>query len=612
MAGDNGNPIVGLKRPGERMTDALARLGINVDGKRGIVIPPDALAKIRAERARDVTVTSVPSTQRMIQREAGGVGYRKGSGRLGALSLETLRLIRDQSPILNAIHAAREHQVRRLSRRFSGVPGDVGFRVEHYRYRDPDFETQPEIEVYKRRFETVLFKPSPRYCPTIGQAMVGLMEDLLTINRPAVEVLHSAIDPGRVVGFRPVDGALIWPTLEWVERWKVENPAWYVGVTNDPSTLTDADVLDVASAAMDYELHGSEYCLVREGTLEAVYRPGRLIVAPVYNRTDVLAVGYPPSTVEKAVAAAVAFLNAWTYNDSFFTKGMLAEFALGLSGNIHPDDLDAIRDMFREATQGVRRAWETPLIPLPDQGTLTKIDLKAPNKDMMYEVWLSLLIALTTAVYRMDPTEVNAKPWDSGGGPKLSEAGRGDEIALAKEEGLQSDVEHLALSILTPLAQRCHPDLIVVAEYGGDAPSVQAEIHAKRASVHVTRNEIRLLDGLTPLGFWVPPKKLDGLSDEDLKKYEDNPWNWPTDSGFASAKSQQAMMAQQAEQAAAGGPGGPEGQDEGVPDEQDDGFGQPDAGQDEDDGFGGPPPNRPFGKAVLHRYVVAPPRGRAR
>jgi len=212
----------GLKHEGEG--DLLARLGVERTPDGGLVIPKQALDFMDAERARRVAISRVPSTPRFVQRDVGGVAVRKGQGKFESLSFESLRQIREKSPLLQTIHAARHGQIRRMCKRWNGKKGDVGWEVvhrDHYQQR----ETPEAIQPYIRRFERILEEPATMYdVMTTADLLVPLEEDFLTFNRPVIEPLYSAFDPGVIVGFRPVDGALIWPTLEWVQLWIREHP----------------------------------------------------------------------------------------------------------------------------------------------------------------------------------------------------------------------------------------------------------------------------------------------------------------------------------------------------------------------------------------------------
>jgi hypothetical protein len=556
-----------------------------------VEIDKEALAAFRKEKSRRLAVTGVPSTPRHLIRDVGGAAVGKGYGRWPHVTMDMLRDQREKAPILQPIHNARNYQVRRMAIPWGGAPTDVGIRVVHKNHTNQK-AVQPEgFERYIAQAESILWKPCPSYgVNTLGTFLSLLMEDFLTINHPVVEPIYSKIDSRRIVQWRPVDGGIIWPTLLFVEKWVADNPRWNAGY--DSGRIYEADVIDILSGIMQADIGMAEFVCVRDGLVEAIYPPGRLICAPNMNRTDVRFAGYPPSHVEQALSLIAAFISTFQYNADYFTKGMLAEFILGIPAAMHEDDVDAFVDMFRESSQGVKRAHQPPILPIPaGSDKIQKIDLKAPNKDMMFEIWLSLLLSLCTAVYRMDPSSINAKPWDSGGGPKLSEGGgRAEEIALAKEEGLQGDLGHLIDNVLNPLVMRCHPDLRVIAEYGDYDAQKEASINEIRCRTHITRNELRIEQGKDPMGFClISREEYDAATREDQEKHEDNPWNWPTDTVFATAisgakqREQQAQMMQQQQQQQPG---------------QDPSQGSPDGYGGSDDGYGGSHPSQdpsPYG-----------------
>jgi hypothetical protein len=567
----------GVKSPVFELHDAPTK-GVVQLADGGLKIGADVVKTLRDRAIRETTTTRVPSTPRYMFRDGGGVGVKKGASRWDVLQIETLRNIREQSPLLNAIHSARHHQIKRLSQQWNGRRGEVGWRVVHKDHLEHDSKPPDMIEPYIRTFTEMLRKPSPRYCPTTAQLMGQLEEDYLTINRPVVEKLYSDLDPTLVVGFRAVDGGLIWPTMRFLERWTQDNPRWTLGY--ERTKLTGDDVLAILSDKLGHDLHTAEYCLVREGVLEAVYEPHRLIVAPDMNRTDIRYAGWPPSYVEQAAEIVLGFLNTWEYNSSFFTRGMMAEIIIGVTGNINDEDIDAFVDMLRAATQGHGKAWQPPVMPLPQDGAITAIPLKTNNKEMGFETWLSLMISLTCGVYRMDPTVINAKPWDGGQGGGLSAPNREKEIALAKEEGLQSDFAHLKCGMLDVLAAEVHPDLRVIAEYGDFDPMKEAQIYEIRSKCEMTRNEVRLAQGMEPQGFWLAPDQYKVATPEQKAAHDENQWNMPADPAFANALNQsrmQKMMAAQGQQPGA------------------DGFGGQQPGAADGDGFGQPKEKTPFG-----------------
>lgn len=524
---------------------AFMELGVKPTTDGGLYVSAEALRQIRARRVREQATPRTPATPRHIYRE-NGIAVKKGNARWGELQLDSLRQIREMSPITQVIHQVRHYQVSRMARPYNGRPGDVGWRVRHRLHRDERHPAPMQIRQLIATAERILEKPSPRYCPTLGQALTMLEEDYLTINRPVIEPLRWDVDPSVIVGWRPVDGALIWPTLHYLEKWWAENPGWQG--RHNLATLTEDQALELLAEKLGYDVTCAEYCLVREGSLEAVYKPGDLIVAPRLNRTDIRYAGWPKSHVEQAAELILGFIATYQYNSNYFTKGMMAEFIIAVSGNVHDDDIDAFVHMLRNATQGYDKAWQPPVMPLPEAGVLEKIDLKQSNREMMFEVWLSALWSLCCGIYRMDPSSTNGKPWDGGQSPKLTEGSRHDEIALAKEEGLQGDLEHLTKAILDPMIQRLDPNLFVEWEYGDIDPKKEAETTEIQLRTTKTINQCRLRDGDEPLGFYLPPEKYKTASDEDKQKHDDNPYNWVQSSVVAQAKQQEAMREQMQQQ----------------------------------------------------------------
>lgn len=530
---------------GKAKGSPLSAMTRNADGS--VTIPADVAQQVIASRSRLQTLSQVPSTPRFMNRAGGGVGVERGAVSSRALTNDQLRDLRERSPLLQVIHAARLHQVGRLSRKWSGRRGDIGWKVVHKDHHVADAKIPAGFDSYIQRFEALLERPAPGYhINSTKDLLTGLEEDLLTINRPAVEVLYSAVDSKRVVGFRPLDGALVWPTLLYEEYWRARHPGW--GGRYDSNTLSTPEVAEIMSQGTGFDFTRlPEYCVVRDGILEGVFERGHLIVAPVQNRTDIRYAGYPPSNVEMAAALAVAYLNAFEFNTSYFTRGMLADMILGVPAEMGDANIDAFVDTLRQATQGLRKAHQPVVLPMTEGHAIQKIDLKgSTNRDMQFEVQQSLLISFGTACYRMDPSSLGGiKPWSGGSGPSLSEGSRQNEVALAKEEGLQHDVGHLGDHILNELARRCHPDLRVAWEWGDFDPQKEASIYEIQCRVSSTRNEIRLVKGEAPMGFWLNPKDYEKASDKDKQRFDQNPWNWPTDPTFAQAMQAQAVQAQQ-------------------------------------------------------------------
>lgn len=505
-------------------TAPIERVGGKVAKDGSIILSPEAQERLRTEMMRRAAVSNVPSAPKNLPREGSGLAIRKGASTspFGYISFDQLRTVRERAIILQVIHSARHYQIQRMAAQWTGELGKVGWRVVHRDFTAHNAKPPKDIEPFIKRATRILECPSPTYrTNTMASLLTPLWEDMATINRPVVEIIHSLEFPDNIAQVRWVDGAIIWSTISYLEKWCKDNPGY--APKWDSDALTPEQYLRRLAEHFREEIGGSDFVLVRDGVLEATYRPGQLLVAPRQTRTDIRWAGYPPGHVEQALELAANFINASEYNASLFTRGSFAEYILYVTGALGAN-LDAFRDNYREATQGVGRAHQPPILEL-EEGQVGKIDLKGTPRDMGFENWHSFLAAASCAVYRMDPSTVNMKPWDSGGRAPLSEGNREQEIALAKEEGLQGDLEHLRLEMLNPIVRRIHPDLCVLLEYGDFDPQKAAQIYEQAIRTDMTPNEVRLEKGRRPLGFWLSDEDYEKASDEEKDKHDANPYN---------------------------------------------------------------------------------------
>jgi len=521
------------KRSVEEYEGKLAQMTtLTPDGK--LEVDPKALDLVRLQQARHLTLSAVPAIQANAMRTAGGAGLERGHSS-PQLPMTVLRQIRESSGLLQSIHAARHAQVQRMSQRWNGVPGAVGWHVYHKDYFDPTRDVPAGFDRYINAFETILRSPAPSYgFTTTADLLVPLAEDLLTINHPVVQVLHLATDPTCMVGLKPEDGGIIWPTLAWLELWRKKEGAGG-GARLAAGVRNERELLEVASLAMDFTLFGAEYVLVRDGMCERAYTRDELIVAPQITRTDIRYAGYPPSKVDEAISSVIAAIDAFGFNHNFFTTGLIIDTFFAMSGDYTENDVQAFMGMLTDAATKTGRAHQVPVIPMGSSGDIKPVKIKDNPTDMAFETWMSYLSNQVLAVYRMDPSTVNIKPWGGGATGGLSEANRTTEIALAKEEGLQSLLTHIAAKCLEPAAQRIHPDLRVRFEFGDYDPVKAASVAEVRTRVDMTRNEARMERGQDPFGVCLTPKEYVKATPEEQRAHDANPWNWPTDASFATA-----------------------------------------------------------------------------
>lgn len=607
-----------------KLLKQFADLGIKIeDGE--LRVPKDLYEQIEErarERARTVTLPSVPGTPPQVQRDM-GLAVNRGAHR-PAQSLQGLRETRYRGLIYRPIHSARHYQVRRMSKKWTGRKTDVGIYVAHKDHHDRNVEPPEGFDRYVKAFEKVLFRPlGGDNTTTLGDHLVRLWEDYATINRPVVEPRGSLVDPSSITQWDVVDGALIWPTLFYAEVWWAKNAHLAPSMGISRGRITTQDRIEALSLRLGMDLVGAEYVCVQDGTPLNVYHRGDLLVAPRHNTTDVNFAGYPPSLVEDAIELARMHADSIDFTAIQLSKGSWANQMIGLPWDLSQQAFDAFVDMFRESSQGVRNAGQPLFLPMPpgqDQ-QLRVVPLAQPINEMGFQAFISVVMSLATAVYRMHPSTINVRPWEGSSGHSLNQGSQTEEIGLAQEEGLQGDMGYLIEAILDPLAMRCHPDLRVFAYYADYDAQKEAAVITTRTQTEMTLNEARLEQGKRPIGAWLSDAEYVAASAAAKKAHDDNVYNHIAPIAMAklqaqqqkdSMEAQQKMMQQQGGQQPQGGQGG--GDDPG-----DDGGGDDDA-YDAGDGYGprdaeGFDPYQPLGKAAPDRVVTVhlhrPPRRRS-
>jgi hypothetical protein len=495
----------------------------------GLQLTPEAYAELQRRSQRAGAVSPVPKLPRTMARDMGGAVPRgAGSGR-ALLTFDALRRLREGVAIIQVVHAAVHAKLRRVCRRWDGQRHEVGWEITHRDALRPDGRVPRGFGPVIRQFET--FMEEPKQGDTLSDFMIRLAEDYLTINRPVVAPLYWAADDRRIVGWEPVDGALILPLADWIAQ-STFGSGWIERQVPVTPEGRKALLRDLYGAHVD----AMRWVLIRDGIPERFYKDDELIVGDAKTRTDIQWAGYNPSTVETAAELIAAFMGVFQYNANFFRDGFQPDFAILLKGAQDPDAAGRFIQQLQSAAQGVDRAHQPLVLTAPDADSgMDRIELKRSNNEMGFETWLSALVALTCAVYREDPSSINAKPWAGGSGASMNEANRATEIELARADGLQSLLGHITDHILTPMARRCHPDLVVRWHYGEMDPERDAKVYQMRVATDCTPNEARVLRGDAPMPPYWPARELGQCSPAERAAYDANPWNWIQNGTFSAA-----------------------------------------------------------------------------
>lgn len=515
-------------------------------------------------------VPSIPITE-PIYGIGGAVSRGQGVGP-GSITFHLLRDVRERSPIFQAIHRARQAQMRAFGVESFGNKGEVGWRVVHRDFRNPRAEVPRSIQPYVRRAQAILRSPAKHYnVHTVGDLLAGTWEDFATLNRPMLELLRHP--DGELGGLRVPDAATVWDTTRWLQQWARGDMARQM-LGRYPN-LRPEQQLEIASAHMRVDLVHSRYLYVENGVPFHALREQDLLVGTALTRTDNRYGPYPPGYVEDCLEVGLHIVNAFEFNGSFFTTGMTSDVLLLLEDRMGDNAFRAFTKALAEATEGMQNAHRPPAIPVQNPDKVKALNVFGrTSRDMQFEVWSGVLWAIGCAIYRMHPSTINVRSWDGGATPSLNAPSEERQISLAQEEGLRSDLRHLVEALLTPAVQSIHPDLIVQIDDGVYDPVKQGQINEVELRTRQTPNELRVADGQRALGPYVAPDDWEDASDEERDEHERNPYNWIQNATLVQALQAYYMTrpaaGQEPVQGAGAGPDGDYPDDSDGPDVPDD------------------------------------------
>ncbi|MBI4869247.1 MAG: hypothetical protein HY816_20085 [Candidatus Wallbacteria bacterium] len=421
-----------------------------------------------------------------VSRAGAGYGY-------SSLSLRSLRTIARTSPLLAAIHSVRVNQMLRMTRRIMDPKRDIGWDILHKDHFNPRVTVDPKEEDRVAAGIRPLFEcPHPVHEPSFSGATSKIINDHMSMNRPVIQLLRNF--RGELLQWCVRDGEEILPTFALARK--------YI----DPGDKRpDDDRLASAwvklRGELGYDVSEYEYVMMRDGRLVDTFAAGELLIPTFAPTSDTRDFGYPPSHVERAIEATLAFASSFRYNADVFTRGSMVDVILNLSGGYTDDARLALEDQLRARFLGSEGAHRIPIIQTEDKTDLQAVRLKEGNREMEFSPWMQALVSLDCAVYRMDPSEINFKG-QAGEGGAIFEHNRESEVANSKDQGLNTMAWWFA-DAMTQLVRQRHPDYVFYIWGLNREDEAQAlEIRAKELGTTKTIDELRAADGEKPFGKW--------------------------------------------------------------------------------------------------------------
>ena len=175
-------------------------------------------------------------------------------------------------------------------------------------------------------------------------------------------------------------------------------------------------------------------------------------------------------------------------------------------------------------------SWKTPIM----EADVDWVDLQKSNQDMEYSKWQEYLIKLSTAIYRIDPSEINF-PLSGGSNDRMfgTDGGTKERIQNSKDKGLYPLLKFLQRKINKYIVSQIDPRFEFAFQgLDVDDPKEELEADIKMMGNFMTIDEIRVRRGLIPLGeenggnviansIWLQNKNAQAMAEQQQQQMQD-------------------------------------------------------------------------------------------
>jgi hypothetical protein len=389
--------------------------------------------------------------------------------RPSALGFDSLRMMVEQTPVLNAVVMTRVRQVQRFCRVSEKATDAPGFEIRHMdKSHQLSSSEGDSIELLNRFMMNCGWEFSPRKRKALkrdsfSQFMAKLTRDSLTMDSAGIETEWKRNKALGLDGLYAVDGATIRLCAE----------AGYQG----------ADEIFALQ--------------VVQGRISTPYTYEDLIYEPRNPRTDVRVSGYGLPETELLIRVVTGFLNAMSYNIKGFDNNAIPKGMLHLTGNYGEQDLAAFKRYWNSMVKGVNNQWTLPVMVSKDQESKASFEKFGVDYDEMYfSKWMTFLTSIICAIYGMSPAEINFDSFTSGNTSALGGSDTAEKLAASKDSGLRPLLSYFE-NLFTDYVIGEFSDKYAFRWTGLD-PQDQSQKFEMRKLI-TTVNEARAEDGYEPM-----------------------------------------------------------------------------------------------------------------
>jgi len=336
--------------------------------------------------------------------------------RPSGLSNDTLRAMSYKVPIISAIHQTRLNQVGIFGRPRT-EPTEMGFIIlpkSQKEQRSPTRATFRRIEQFSDFFAHCGSKWGDRHLlrPNLEGLLRMCVRDSLTFDQYAIQMNFN----------------------------RKGQPAEFVAMAGHSMRLASRD----GDTGWNFDPDDVHYTQVKRRLKIADFTARELIWGVRNPRSDLEVAGYGMSELELLIQVVTGMLWAEAHNARFFSAGSTVKGLLNIKGMINRKQLRAFRREWFALLRGVQNSWRTPVLNADE---VQFIPMHASNRDMEFTEWLYYLLKVATAVYQIDPSEVNFTFGNEGQAVQVFESNNEAKTRLSRDRGLRPLVVNIQQSL---------------------------------------------------------------------------------------------------------------------------------------------------------------------
>jgi hypothetical protein len=394
--------------------------------------------------------------------------------KMSQVSYDMLYAMAQKTEVVAAILNTRLAQVGSFAQpsRWKNKTG-LGYQI---RFKDAKRKPTKSEEEYLHRMEEFIY-----YCgntdiyrsgerrPNLGEFLRKFLRDSLTYDQACFEIVPDR--RGKPVEFWNVDAATI----------RLAQPI-----------LQNFDVTDGRDIV--------KYVQIYQNVVRHKYTFKEMAFCIRNTDTNIKKNGYGTSELETLINMITSILWAEEYNKRFFSQGQMINGILNFKdSNLPQEQLEAFRRQWLAVSQSVSNAHKMPVFAA--KGGIDFVNLHTSNRDMEYSAWMEFLVKISTAVYLIDPAEVNFDYRGASESAPLFETSPEAKLKHSRDKGLRNLLNFVEEKMNFHIVQELDPTLFF--EFVGIDMKDEQEIVNIRASEiasYKKLNEIRVDAGLEPIG----------------------------------------------------------------------------------------------------------------